>query len=139
MELKDLEPLVGEWRTTVKMPDGTSGHGSTTFEWLEGGGYLIERATTEDTEVPQGIMVIGPDVGGERIVQHYFDSRGVARIYDIELAGGELRIWRDDPGFAQRYIGRLSGDGKTIEGGWERCHDGETWIYDFDLNYEKRS
>jgi hypothetical protein len=139
MELNELEPLVGEWRTRVTFPDGTSGQGTTTFEWLGDGGYLIQRARTDESGPPQGVMVIGPDVAGERIVQHYFDSRGVARIYGIEIAGGELRVWRDDPGFAQRYVGRFGEDGRTIVGGWERCHDGENWIYDFDLNYERVS
>ena len=91
----------------------------------------------DDPAFPRGVMVIGPDVTGERVVQHYFDSRGVARVYDVSLEDRVLRLWRDDADFAQRYSGRLSADGTTLEGAWEICEDGATWEHDFDLTYEK--
>lgn len=137
LELTQLEALVGEWRTEVIFP----GHdrpilGRTRFAWLEGGGYLIQRATMEDERFPRGVMVIGPDLAGERIVQHYFDSRGIARVYDIGLEDGVLRIWREDPDdFSQRYVGSFDDDGSTIRGAWEICEDGATWAHDFDLIY----
>ena len=138
-ELTHLQPLVGEWRTEVIFPghDGPI-RGRTTVEWLDGGGYLIQRATMEDERFPRAVMVIGPDLAGERIVQHYFDSRGIARIYEISLEDGVLRIWRDDPDdFSQRYVGHFDDDGATIRGAWEICEDGATWAHDFDLSYTK--
>lgn len=139
MQIEELRPLVGEWATEVVFPghDGPIA-GRTTFERLEGGGYLIQRATMEDPRFPRGVMVIGPAAGGGRIVQHYFDSRGVARVYEISLEDGVLRLWRDDPAdFSQRYTGALSAAGATIRGAWEICEDGETWAHDFDLTYTK--
>lgn len=91
----------------------------------------------DDPVFPPGVMVIGPDRAGERIVQHYFDSRGVARVYDISLEDGVLRLSRDDEDFAQRFSGRLSADGTTIVGAWEMCDDGATWRHDFDLSFRK--
>ena len=71
-------------------------------------------------------------------MQHYFDSRGVARIYEVSLEDGVLRIWRDDPDdFSQRYAGALSADGSAIRGAWEICEDGATWEHDFELLYAK--
>ncbi len=138
MQIEALEPLVGEWRTEVRMPGQEEVvHGTTSFEWLAGGAYLIQRAAMDDPVFPRGVMVIGPAVGRGRIVQHYFDSRGVARVYDVSLDDGVLRLWRDDEDFAQRYSGRLSPDGTTIEGAWEICEDGATWRHDFDLSYRK--
>jgi hypothetical protein len=135
MQLEALQPLIGEWTVTAEMPGLDPVSGRTTFEWLAGGGYVIQR-TYNPGPFPQAIMVCGPDAGGEKIVQHYFDSRGVARIYDVSFEGGVLKLWRDGPDFAQRYEGRLSADGKTVAGRWER-HDGTAWIHDFDLTYEK--
>ncbi len=112
-------------------------HGTTTFEWFDDGAYLIQRAAMDNSVVPRGVMVIGPALGRGRVVQHYFDSRGVARIYEVSFDDGVLRLWRDDEDFAQRYSGRLSADGTTIEGAWEICDDGTTWRHDFDLNYRK--
>jgi len=139
MQIEALEPLVGAWVTEVRLPPGGGEpvRGRTTFEWLGGGGYLIQRATMDDPVFPRGVMVIGPTADGERIVQHYFDSRGVARVYEISFDDGVLRLWRDDADFAQRYSGRLSADGRTIEGAWEICEDGTTWAHDFDLTYTK--
>ena len=82
-------------------------------------------------------MVIGPDSSGERIVQHYFDSRGVARVYGMSLEDGILRLWREGADFWQRYEGRFSPDGNTVTGAWEKSDDGSKWEHDFDLAYER--
>jgi hypothetical protein len=37
----------------------------------------------------------------------YFDSRGVRRTYGIALEDGVLRMWRDDPDFAQRFAATI--------------------------------
>ena len=138
-QVQELEPLVGEWSTEARLP----GHdevirGRTSFEWLEGGGYLVQRAAMDDPAFPRGVMVIGPAAVGGRVVQHYFDSRGVARVYEISLDDGVLRLWRDDdPDFRQRYSGRLSADGTTITGAWECSHDSTVWKHDFELTYTK--
>lgn len=137
MEVHELEPLVGEWATQAAIPGRAVAHGRTTFEWLEGGGYLIQRAVMDDPVFPRGVMVIGPDASGERVVQHYFDSRGVARVYDVSFDDGVLQLWRDGPDFAQRYSGRLDPEGGVITGAWEICDDGKTWRHDFDLTYTK--
>jgi hypothetical protein len=137
MQLQDLEPLVGEWTVTIQLPGhGEMPAGRTTFEWLEGGGYLIQRATHDNPDFPKGITVIGPNADGDRIVQHYFDSRGVARVYETSFEDGVWRLWRDGPDFAQRFTGRLGADG-TIQGTWERSDDGVTWMHDFHLIYRK--
>lgn len=142
MDLQSLEPLVGEWATEARFPDGTVIGGVTTFAWLEGGGHLVQRSTTDDPLIPRGVMVLGPWSGSGRdgrIVQHYFDSRGVARVYDVGLEAGVLRLSRDDDDFAQRYEGRLDGDGAAIRGAWEMSRDhGATWAHDFELDYLRR-
>ena len=81
-----------------------------------------------------GVAVIGADADHEGgLLQHYFDSRGVARVYRTSLEAGVWRLWREQPGFDQRYAGALSGDGATIAGAWEKRIDGATWEHDFDL------
>ena len=139
-DMEGLEPLVGEWTTEVVMPGSDEVlPGQMSVERLEGGGYLIQRWAMEDPRFPRGITVIGPDRSGELIVQHYFDSRGVARVYEISLENGVLRLSRDDEDFAQRYTGRFSDDGSAIEGAWERTEDDGTWVHDFDLTYRRKA
>jgi hypothetical protein len=139
IDLEAFEPLLGEWTAEAVMPGSDDVlPGSVSFEWLEGGGYLIQRSRMEDPMFPRGISVIGPDRSGEKIVQHYFDSRGVARIYEISLEAGVLRIWRDDADFAQRYTGRFTDDGSAIEGTFERTEPDGTWVHDFDITYRRK-
>jgi hypothetical protein len=138
MDLTSLEPLVGEWTQTARWPDGSEARGRVTFAWLEGGGYLIQHSVMDDP-VPNSIAVIGPDLSGERLVQHYFDSRGVARVYDLSLADGVLTIERSgaDQDFAQRLTGTFSADGRTITATLEIDQDGAGLAHDFALIYEK--
>jgi hypothetical protein len=144
--LEALEPLVGEWSmvpTFEGMPPADAG-APVIFEWLSGGRFLIERWEVPVPEAPDGIAIIGPDPEHEgKYLQHYFDSRGVARVYKMSLEDGVWKLWRDEPDFspldfAQRFTGTFGADGKTIAGAWEICHDGKTWEHDFDLTYTKQ-
>jgi hypothetical protein len=133
-DVESLAPLVGEWDVTIH---GYDARGRTTFEWLEGGGYLIQRSTVDDPRFPNAVMAIGPDAAGERLVQHYFDSRGVARVYDVSLEGDEFRLWRDGPDFAQRLTARFNAERTELRGAFERVDESGTWIHDFDITYTK--
>lgn len=140
-----LEPLVGEWRIEAGFHAAAPAEGEArvVFEWMPGGRFLVERWTVPVPEAPDGIAVIGPDPEAPgQYLQHYFDTRGVARIYKMTFADGELRWWRDEADFSpldfrQRYTGTLSDDGDTIAGAWEICHDGTTWELDFELSYHR--
>jgi hypothetical protein len=139
VDLQALAPLVGAWRTEAVMPGtGQLVAGRTTFAWLDRGGYLVQHGSMDDPAFPVAVMVLGPDAGGERLVQHYFDSRGVARIYDVSLEGGVWPLWRDGPDFPQRFEGRLSSDAARIDGAWE-MDDGAGWRHDFELRYVRES
>ena len=67
----------------------------------------------------------------------YFDSRGVSRVYQMSLSDGVWKMWREAPGFSQRFMGTWSSDGRTIRGRWEESGDGSHWEHDFDLTYTK--
>jgi hypothetical protein len=149
--LERLEALVGEWTMAAGPPGGDPwpGEAKVRFEWLEGETWLIERWSIEMPEAPDGIAIIGladapagaEEAGGsgERLLQHYFDSRGVHRDYEMTLEDGEWKLWRDGPPFDQRFTGTFSDDGKTISCRWEIREEGKDWDTDFDLTYEKVS
>jgi hypothetical protein len=147
--IRALGPLVGEWRLTAIFeglppadPEKDAG-ARVRFEWLPGERFLIERWEIPIPDAPDGIAIIGADPEHEgEYLQHYFDSRGVARVYRMTFADGVWRLWRDEPDlspldFSQRFTGSLSADGTTITGAWEICHDGTTWEHDFDLTYTR--
>ena len=108
---------------------------------LAGGGFLVQRSTTEREEFPNTLAVIGPADDGEGYVMHYFDSRGVSRIYTMSLDGRSWTLERAPSGprsdFWQRWIGEFSEDGNTIQGRWETSDDGSSWELDFHLTYTR--
>lgn len=142
--LSRLDVLVGEWDVEASFEAGFFGPGSpavtarggrTTFNWLDGEFFLIQRTRAGDPAAPSGIMVIGTGDDPDTFQQHYYDSRGVARVYQMSLNGGMWKLWREAPGFWQRFTGVFSEDGKTIRGAWEKSVDGSAWEHDFDLTY----
>ena len=142
--LERLEALIGEWSMEVTMqgaPPGDIG-ARASFEWMPGRQFVLERWQVPVPEAPDGLAVLGFNEGRGTFLQHYFDSRGVARVYEMSLDDGVWKLWRDKEdfsplNFSQRYTGRFSDDGQTIEGAWEIAHDGSTWEHDFDLTYRK--
>jgi hypothetical protein len=143
--LAALEPLVGEWSMAAAFGDEPPVDVSArvSFEWLPGERFLVQRWEVPVPEAPDGIAIIGADPENEaRYLQHYFDSRGVARVYKMSLENGLWKLWRDEPDFSpldfhQRFAGNFSDDGTTIAGSWETSPDGESWEHDFDLTYTK--
>ena len=138
--LEQLDLLVGTWTMEAVPPGGDPwpGEAHASFEWLEGRTFLIERWSIEMPEAPDGIAIIGAGEGEGTFQQHYFDSRGIHRVYEMTLEDGVWKLWRDSPDpFPQRFSARFSDDGKIIAGRWEKALDGTTWEIDFDLTYRK--
>ena len=138
--LDRLDALVGRWRMEAGPPGGPPwpGEASMSFEWLEGRTFLIQRWAIEMPEAPDGVAIIGAGDEPGAFRQHYFDSRGVHRVYEMTLDDGTWRLWRDatDP-FPQRFSATFSDDGDVITGRWEKAEDGKTWATDFDLTYRR--
>jgi hypothetical protein len=69
---------------------------------------------------------------------HYFDARGVHRVFAVDITPETWRFWNDTPGFAQRFTGAFSEDGNTINGQGELSRDdGETWAPDLAITYRR--
>ena len=143
--LARLDALVGQWNMDAIWPEGGPADvaGTCTFEWDLGGRYLLQRTEWTIPEAPNTIALIGPDLRGGEFVQHYFDSRGVTRLYAMELDGNSWKLERTTPDFSpldfwQRYEGTFSEEGKSIHGAWNMSEDeGQTWTHDFELNYTR--
>src|SRR5581483_8711010 len=84
--LKPWSILVGEWETVGKhrlVPDTLHGHAS--FEWLEGGAFLMMYSEIDEPGVPTGIAIFGSDDATKEFFMLYFDERGVSRKYEAML------------------------------------------------------
>src|SRR5262245_33382951 len=93
-DLAALDVLVGTWDTEGRhrLFDETI-RGSTTFEWLAGGHFLVQRSRADHARFPEGLTLFGPAEGGAGLAAEYFDSRGVRRSYELSLRDGVLRYW----------------------------------------------
>src|SRR6185436_3111990 len=134
--LQPFDALIGTWATEATHPrfDGVV-PGSITFEWLEGGHYLVQRSRNEHEHFPDGISVIGAPEDGDGLVMEYFDSRGVRRTYGISIEDGVLRIWRDDPEFAQRAVAKIDPDEFDIQ--YELARSPGDWKDDLKATYRR--
>ena len=141
--LDRLEPFVGEWDLDVSLPSPDEVRARAVFEWALDGRFLVQRVEISIPEAPNSIALMGADPGGDAFTQHYYDSRGVIRLYAMTFEDGVWTLQRDSPDFSeldffQRYTGTFSVDGDTIDGHWEISHDeGATWEHDFDLAYRR--
>jgi hypothetical protein len=137
--LAALDVFVGEWAVQAVVPDAPPGRA--VFEWALAGHYLVQRTTSPLPQFPDSLAIVGYDHGS--YLQHYFDSRGAARLYRMSWDAGLWTLVRATADFsplefAQRFVGTLSADSKAIDGQWETSHDGgRTWELDFGFNYAR--
>lgn len=152
--LEPFDRLVGSWATeaTHHSLPGVVVHGTADFEWLEGEHFLIQRARNEQPDFPDSISIIGfteqdrvddetgsvePVAAESPFSMHYFDSRGVFRIYQASADNEVLRLWRDAPGFSQRFTGTFANGGDTILGTWQLRTDDVHWEDDLRITYRR--
>jgi hypothetical protein len=112
-QLAALDALPGEWDVQASFAAGffgpdspatTVGGGRTSFEWLAGQHFLIQRFTVENPTVPSGIAIIGAGDEPATLTQHYYDSRGVARVFSLLRNSDRLGRAARCP-FADRALG----------------------------------
>ncbi|MBN6058326.1 hypothetical protein JYK22_40780, partial [Nonomuraea sp. RK-328] len=142
--LAPLTALLGRWTIQVHVPGLTPAW--TEFAWTEDGLFLRQYSdmgempeTTpelwrENVPFPTTTLIGLDDATGE-FTMLYADARGVHRVYRMTFADGVWRVWRDAPGFHQRFTGTLQND--TMEAQWEMSQDGTTWHLDFALTYTR--
>jgi hypothetical protein len=138
--LKRLDAFIGEWRVDASFPGSPPGR--SVFEWALDGQYLVQRSESPDP-APDSLAVVSVDPKTRRYTQHYFDSRGVVRLYAMTLSRVSWTLARESPDFSpldfnQRFSGKFARDGKTIKGSWETSKKrGSAWVKDFDLVFTR--
>jgi len=139
--LSQLNFLVGEWRTELSnaefLPDRSETlRGHTSFRWVDDGAFLAMRQSETPSGPPQAVWIIGRDQMQSEYEVLYFDRRPMSRIYHMRFDGTVWRMWREAPGFWQRFECTVSKDERTLSGYWEKSTDnGATWEHDFDIRY----
>lgn len=139
--LKDIEMLVGEWTMELSnatfLPDpDTKVKGSALFEWIEAGDFLVMRQGDKNGDM-WATWLISRDEDASNYTVLYIDNRRVSRIYEMSFKSDTWKIWRNAPGFSQRFVGKISKDKRQVKAYWEKSFDGKKWEHDFDVLYER--
>jgi hypothetical protein len=117
-DLKSLDRLIGTW----KISGGAQGQ--VTYEWMEGGFFLIQHVDLEQYgQKFKGIEIIGHEQEfgaepGKDIQSRFYDNMGNTLDYVYELDGDFLTIWGGEKGSPAFYKGKFSDDGNTLAGDW---------------------
>lgn len=116
--IRKLDRLVGTWNISG------GAQGQVRYEWLEGGFFLLQYVDLEQYgQKIKGIEVIGHlkpfgEEPGEDIKSRFYGNMGDTLDYVYELEGDTLTIWGGERGSPAFYVGKFSGDGKTLSGAW---------------------
>jgi hypothetical protein len=117
-DMEGLNKLVGTWNVTG------GAQGQVTYEWMEGGFFLIQHVDLEQDGMRQkGIEIIGHlrpfgAPPSEDIKSRYYDTMGNTLDYVYEVEGDTLTIWGGERGSPAYYKGQFSDDGNTCAGAW---------------------
>jgi hypothetical protein len=141
--------LVGRWATEATHPQlpGAVITGWSEFEWLDGEELLVFRSHYDHPEIPDAVAVLG-DTDGPRM--HYFDSRGVHRLYTVTATadGWTIVLDRDAPTgsfatgdapFSQRVRYTFADDGASMDGLGQLSQDDAHWDDDLEITYRLES
>jgi hypothetical protein len=146
-----LAVFVGEWVLEARFPGDQPApptakeHGPqprARFEWTLDGQFLLQRTEVPAPGAPSSLAIVSVDPETGAYTQHYYDSRGVVRLYAMSFADGVWTLTRESADFSpldfrQRFTGTFSQDGNIISGAWEKCLNGAGWEHDFDLTYRR--
>jgi hypothetical protein len=136
MRMRRLSPLVGAWNVTLRWSEETHRliggprevEARATIRWLRQGAVLHFRMG------PSHWFIGGDESSGQYCVL-YTDDRPTSRVYRMSFARGVWRIWRDAPGFRQRFEGRVDEGGRRIEAHWDKAEGRRAWVRDFDMTF----
>ena len=117
-DMKHLDRFVGTWKVSG------GARGTASFEWMEGGFFLVQHVDLEQYgQKIKGIEIIGhvQEFGAEPsedIRSRFYDNLGNTLDYVYELDGNALTIWGGKKGSPAHFQGTFSDDGNTVTGDW---------------------
>ena len=91
--MKAFQPLIGEWHGEGEVPMRPPMKISMEAKIERLGKFIVISSVGEPAEMPDSISIIGGAPDGEPQPMHYFDSRGVKRLFMMTLEGSTWKIW----------------------------------------------
>ena len=127
-----LDRLLGTWEFTMHHSDISEPvTGRQYYERVLDGAFVLQRWTYDRPDFPDAMALLTEDR------YHYFDVRGITRVFDFDVddAGWSMVLLDED--FSQRSTARFRGP-DVMESTGEKSHDkGVTWQHDFTMTYQR--
>jgi hypothetical protein len=127
-----LDRLLGTWTFTMShsaLSEPVSGRQR--YERVLNGAFVLLHWTYDHPDFPDAIAML------DERTYHYFDTRGVTRVFDLTIDDSGWAMIRRDEDFWQRSAGRFHGT-DAIDGTGENSLDaGHTWQHDFSMSYAR--
>ena len=127
-----LDRLLGTWGITMHhsaMSEPITGRQR--YERVLDGAFVLQRWTYDHPDFPDAMALLSNDR------YHYFDVRGITRVFDFEVDEAGWSMIRLDEDFSQRSTARFHGP-DAVESTGEVSHDnGVTWQPDCTMPYRR--
>jgi hypothetical protein len=127
-----LDRLVGTWEFTMQhsaVPEPITGQQR--YERVLEGAFLLLHWTYNHPDFPDAMALLSDDQ------YHYFDVRGIVRVFDLIVDDAGWSIIRLDEDFSQRSVATFRGP-DVMDGTGDVSHDtGVTWQPDFTMTYRR--
>lgn len=133
-----FERLIGEWQITGSHPyfPTLELHGRVSFNWHEGGAFVIVHSEIDNEKFPDGVEIFGSDNVSKEYFMMHFDERGISRRYDVSIQSNGIKWWRDSPDFSQMFSLSIQDD-NTMTSTGRMQRQGEDWEDDLALVYKR--
>lgn len=112
--LQTLARLVGTWNLT-----GDQLEGETTFSWMEGGFFLIQKFDLHQNGHQKGIEYIGFDEDTQTLRSRLMQTDGSNFTYTYEIEGDDFWIWFGDKGSDNFSKATFNADNNSYSGRWQ--------------------
>ena len=138
-----LSVLVGRWQTkgwtkgTAETPAARI-DAEDIYEWLPGGWALLHRVDARvGEEHVEGVEIIGWDHDRGRYITQYFGSDGSNSYIATLIEEDGALVW-SMRSRTERFTGRFTHEGNTIDGHWELLDEHENWHPWMDITLTKQ-
>ena len=101
------------------------------YERILDGAFVALDWTFEHPDFPDAFAVL------DETHFHYFDVRGVIRVFDFEIDENGWRMTWIAPGFSQRSTAQFLGDDAIGVGGERSSDEGANWQHDFRMELHR--
>ena len=123
-----MERLLGSWELTMHHSQLSEPVlGRQRYELVLGDAFVELHWEYDHPDFPDAVAIF------DEHRYHYFDVRGVVRVFDFELEDSGWTMTWIDPGFSQRSTATFRGDDAIDIYGERSTDGGQTWQHDFTM------